>query len=86
MHMTNVEFVVDLMEFSQHGALSQVFVIDALQKHADRVAAADPRILDHGFISGERWVSVAKEIQGKLNAKYGAASEPSSVGAEPLTS
>lgn len=68
---TNVQCVTDLMEFSQHGALAQLFVVDALMKHAALVAAAEPAALDTGFISGAAWRNVAREILGKLKAHLG---------------
>lgn len=80
--LTNTEFVADLMEFSRHGALAQIFVIDAIQKHAGQVAAADRSSIDHALIHGEGWVGVAREIKAKIDAKYGAAVEepPTKVG------
>lgn len=39
---TNVEFVVELMEFSAHGALIQAFVLQALTYYAQLVAATGP--------------------------------------------
>lgn len=80
---TNVQVLTDLMQFSRHGALAQVFIIDAIQKHANRVAVADPAQVDSPMISGEAWVGVANEIQGTLEAHYGtgapAAKPPRSV-------
>lgn len=35
---TNVEFVTKLMEFSQHGALSQLFILDAIDKWSKKIA------------------------------------------------
>ena len=80
--LTNTQFVSDLMEFSRHGALAQIFVIDAIQKHAEHVAAADPSSINHALISGEGWVSVAREIKARIDAKYGASVEepPTKVG------
>lgn len=75
MHKTNTEFVTELMTYSDHGALSQIFIIDAIRKHAERVAAADPTTIDSDFISGERWVGVAREIKRKLDANYGTSAE-----------
>jgi hypothetical protein len=34
---TNVEAIVELMEFSQYGALAQLFVLDALGKSSLRM-------------------------------------------------
>ena len=69
---TNIAFVRDLMEFSQHGALAQLFVLDALSKWADIIANTDPVKCDSPMISGEAWVGVAKEIKGKLDARVAA--------------
>ena len=71
-HMTNVELVANIMEYSRYGALAQMFVIDALTKVADAVAQSKPE--DYGkspLISGHAWIGVAKEIQEKLNENYG---------------
>ena len=35
MKRTNIEFIVDLMDFSSKGPIMQAFVITALQKYAD---------------------------------------------------
>ncbi|GER11398.1 hypothetical protein [Variovorax boronicumulans] len=66
---TNVEFVVDLMEFSAHGALIQAFVLQALTYYAQKVAAADPEALDTGMVSGHAWHGCAVEIQRKLKQR-----------------
>lgn len=69
-HQTNVEAVTALMEFSRYGALAQMFVIDALSKHAKAVAEAAPEALasmEGGFISPEAWQGVAREIMEKLD-------------------
>ena len=69
--MTNVEFVTELMEFSQCGALSQIFIIDAIMKHADAVAKADAEKLDHPLIRGQAWIACAQEIKARMEAQYG---------------
>ena len=66
--MTNTEFVVHLMEYSRNGPLMQMFVIDALGKWADRVAASPP--IEHGLINGEAWKDCAVELRERLNEKY----------------
>ncbi|MGE8454411.1 MAG: hypothetical protein ACN6OP_28140 [Pseudomonadales bacterium] len=65
---TNIQMVTELMEYSRFGGLAQAFVMDALAKHADRVATSDPDTLDTAFLSGHAWVGVAKEIKSKLDA------------------
>lgn len=66
---TNVEFVVELMEFSAHGALIQAFVLQALTYYAQKVAAAEPEALDTGMVSGHAWRGCALEIQRKLKQR-----------------
>ncbi|MET3376412.1 hypothetical protein ABIC89_005491 [Variovorax boronicumulans] len=67
---TNVEFVVELMEFSAHGALIQAFVLQALTYYAQKVAATDPEALDTGLVSGHVWHGCALEIQRKLKQRF----------------
>ncbi|MNK96394.1 hypothetical protein D3C87_1166730 [compost metagenome] len=67
---TNVEFVVDLMEFSAHGALIQAFVLQALTQFAEKVAATDPEALDTGLVSGQAWHGCALEVQRKLKQRF----------------
>ncbi|MEH2517420.1 hypothetical protein V1279_002993 [Bradyrhizobium sp. AZCC 1610] len=66
---TNVEFVTRLMEFSNYGALAQIFVIEALRRWSDLVADAEPAKVDSPMISGHAWVGVAKEIKAKLEER-----------------
>ncbi len=68
--ITNEEFVSDLMNYSSFGALCQVFVIEAIRRYADQVAAADPAAVDTPFMRGDVWVGLAKEIQAKVHAQY----------------
>jgi len=72
---TNVEVITDIMEYSEFGALAQMFVIDALTKAAKRVAEAPWPEISKAFegnqmISARAWQGVAKEIQAKLDAAY----------------
>ena len=74
---TNVEAVVDLMEFSRYGAVAQLFVVDALGKQAKRVADAAPEAfagMNNGFINQAAWQGVAREIVQKLDAHLGCSS------------
>jgi hypothetical protein len=57
------------MNHSQYGALAQLFVLDALDKWSQKVAASTPAELDTALISGHAWHGVAKEIQQKINAR-----------------
>jgi len=68
---TNVEFVTEIMEFSRHGALAQVFVIEALRRYALEIMTSRARILDVPGIPRDAWLAVGEEIDAKLLAKYG---------------
>lgn len=71
---TNTAFVKQLMEHSEHGALAQIFIIDAITKHAQRIAETPIEKLrtafgDASFISADVWQAVAKEIKRKLDSR-----------------
>lgn len=68
--LTNVEFVVELMEHSAHGALIQAFVMQALEQYARRVAEADPQALDTPMVSGHAWHGCALEVLRKLAQRF----------------
>lgn len=68
---TNVEFVVELMKYSAHGALIQAFVMQALEQYAKRVAAVDPQTLDTPLVSGHAWHGCAVEVRDKLAKRLG---------------
>ena len=71
MHSSNVEFITDLMEFSAHGGLIQVFVMQALEQYAMRVAAMTPEALDTPIVSGHAWHGCAVEVRDKLARRLG---------------
>ncbi|VWC30122.1 hypothetical protein BLA9940_00020 [Burkholderia aenigmatica] len=73
--MTNLECLADIMEFSRYGALAQAFVMDALSKHAERVATLpldelQEQLGDHPLVSARAWHGVAQEIHTKLEAHF----------------
>lgn len=64
------------MEYSNHGALAQLFVMDAIGKFADQVAKS--KVSDYPknmFICPESWIAVAKEIRGKLDKHFNGGGE-----------
>lgn len=73
--MTNVEFVVDMMEHSRFGALSQLFVIESIRKWSKITSEATDEQLNmgQGLVSPEAWRGVAKEVLEKIEAKYSGA-------------
>ena len=67
----NEDFVRDLMNYSPRGALCQAFIMHAIQRYAQQVAVADPKDYDSGFVNGQAWVDVAKDVEAKCKAFYG---------------
>lgn len=64
---TNVAFVKELMEFSRFGALTQAFILQAIDQFSKQVAASDPaKYPEVGLVSPEVWIGIAKEVQTKL--------------------
>lgn len=63
---TNVEFVVELMEFSKNGPLIQAYVLEALRLYSESVVQNQDQIPEDGFISRKLWVSCAEEVLVKL--------------------
>lgn len=69
--LTNVEKITQIMEYSEFGALAQIFVMDAVGKLANMVANTPIEELEsmrNGFISPEGWRGVAVEIAEKLRS------------------
>lgn len=70
--LTNVELVVEMMEFSKFGAMSQIFIMEAIRKESERVAATKPEQYSKeqwAFISVEAWIGVAAEISKKIKTR-----------------
>ena len=77
--MTNEEFVAHLMRYSPHGALCQVFVIEAIRAYVETIVEAysenpngftDELQDKMGLISAEAWVGIAKDIQRRYKENY----------------
>lgn len=66
---TNVEFVVELMEFSKNGPLIQAYVLEALRLYSESVIVNVLQIPEDGFISRKLWVSCAEEVLAKLKER-----------------
>ncbi len=63
---TNEQIVRHMMTFSRYGALSEMFIMEAITKYAEAVSKADPAQFESMLLSGEAWVGVAKEIHATL--------------------
>lgn len=66
---TNVEFVTELMEFSNNGPLIQVFVLQALDVYAKTVIERQDELSDNGLISRKVWVACAEEVRTKIKER-----------------
>ncbi len=66
--MTNIEKVQHIMTYSRYGGLAQLFVMDALHKWTDIISKASPEEIGNGFVNGEAWIGVAREIQETLKS------------------
>jgi hypothetical protein len=62
-HKTNIQLVTDLMTHSQHGALMQAFIIEAIAKYAEltKEAIGKPEWAPNSFISAKSWGACADE-------------------------
>jgi hypothetical protein len=67
---TNVQFVKHIMEFSNHGALMQAFIMQALEQYAKSVASKKPEQLDTPMVSGQAWHGCATELLAGLNEHF----------------
>jgi hypothetical protein len=68
---SNTEFVVDVMNYSNSGAMIQMFVIEALRYYSEQVAkGVAPENDPNAFINPRSWWHCAKELQKKIRAKY----------------
>ena len=69
--MTNEEFVSHVMNYSSGGPLVQSFVIEALRFYSEAVISKGEPKDDGSFINPVVWYNIGKEINEKINLKYG---------------
>jgi hypothetical protein len=68
---SNTEFVSELMEYSNGGPLTQLFIVEAIRRYAEQVEGAGPECLPKGgFINSEAWYRCAKEITEEMDKFY----------------
>lgn len=64
---TNVEMVTEMMEFSDYGALSQVFIMSAIQSYAKTISSGErPTEAGDSIISNQGWFDVAVDTLKRL--------------------
>ena len=69
---TNVQRIKHIMEYSEHGALMQLFIIDALFKYSEHIMKNEKELkksMRNSFIHPDAWVGCAKELNEYLNQK-----------------
>ena len=65
--MSPIEKVTDMMEFSKHGPMTVMFVMDALDKWTDKViTCSTPEMFENSCVHLESWLGTAEEIRVKL--------------------
>jgi hypothetical protein len=72
---TNTQFVESIMEYSDFGAMAQLFIMDAIKKVSNHVAnmplaELQKQFGENAMISPEAWHGVAKEIAQKFEEHY----------------
>lgn len=72
---TNTEFVRRMMEYSQYGALAQCFILDAIDKWANKIGNMPKEQFEKewgqtaNMIHPDAWQGVAREIATKLRER-----------------
>lgn len=66
----NQDLMRDLMTFGPTGPLGEVFVVNAVQNLAERVAGRPAAEFDSPMINGAAWVRTAKHIAETMRAFY----------------
>jgi len=71
MNQTNVDFVTNLMEYSEFGALQQTFVIEAIRYYSEKVIAnGKPKEDPNSFIDPSLWYEIARYTKSTVEARY----------------
>ena len=68
---TNQDVVMESMNYSKYGALSQTFIMQAIEQLCDKVIEQENELLKQppGFIHMPSWIGVAKEIKANLSTR-----------------
>jgi hypothetical protein len=72
---TNTEFLIRLLEYSRPGALTQIFVIEAIRFYSEMIMATEPATSSAGdttsIISPLAWHECASDVYREWKRKYG---------------
>ena len=71
---SNIEFLVEWLEFSRTGAVAQLFALQAIDNYSRLVLRNEAKVREdmaHSMIHPEAWIATAQEFQRLYCAKYG---------------
>lgn len=72
---SNDDLMHYIMNFSKHGALAQVFVVEALRYYSEQITKhGEPKEDLSSFVSPVIWYKIGLEINEILEIKYGSKS------------
>lgn len=67
-HLSNIDFIKYLMEYSPQGAMSQIFIIAAIEKYATMVINAKEHDWPVGhLIDFKSWQDTARYLKKEIN-------------------
>lgn len=64
--MTNLALVKNIMQKSNYGVMSEVFVIEALRYYSEVHKTTKVDWSDNGLISQDLWRAIASEVSDKI--------------------
>ena len=51
--------------------IAEVFVLEAVRKYSEQIAALDPKILEgHSIVHGPTWQAIAKRMVDRMEKRY----------------
>ena len=73
--MSNEMLVRDLMNYSDHGVLAQVFVVEAIRHYAAAIVSKNrPKEDNESFIDPAQWWDIAADTLNRIEENFNAPS------------
>ncbi len=66
---TNIEFITRLMDFSNQGALMQMFILQAVIYYSQKVEETDVSVFENTLVNGEAWKRCATECLREIEER-----------------
>jgi hypothetical protein len=70
MAIDNAEFLLSTMLHTKHGALTQIFMIEAIRHYSQFIEGRPAEDNPEAPINPATWLEIAKEIRQKIHLKY----------------